>query len=54
MNAALENLSFRDLLKQMIALPEEIKDKCLFVKTHLKQNVDALVDLRNAVMHNKF
>lgn len=54
LNAALENLSFRDLLKQMIALPEEIKDKCLFVKTHLKQNVDALVDLRNAVMHNKF
>lgn len=54
LNAALESLSFRDLLKQMIALPEEIKDKCLFVKTHLKQNVDALVDLRNAVMHNKF
>lgn len=45
LNAALESLSFRDLLKQMIALPEEIKDKCLFVKTHLKQNVDALVDL---------
>lgn len=54
LNDTLELLEFSDLLKQMKKLPEEIKDRCVFVKAYLQQNIDALIVLRNAVMHNKF
>jgi len=54
LNDALENLSFSHLLKQMEKLPQEIKDVCISIKSYVNQNIKALIELRNAVMHNKF
>lgn len=54
LNDALERLEFSELLAQCMVLPEDIRQSCLFVSTHLKANLHALKELRNAVMHNKF
>lgn len=55
LNNALEHLSFSSLLNQCQKLPEEIKARCFSLnKNHLKKNLFALKELRNAVMHNKF
>lgn len=54
LNDALEHLDFYDLLKQCQKLPDKIKNDCLFSQEHLKRNLFALKELRNAVMHNKF
>lgn len=51
---ALENLSFRDLTSQVIALPNELVPKTFKNNKYLKQNLNSLIDLRNSVMHNKF
>ena len=50
----LEDLSFRHLLSQTKKLPESIKPKPFKHKKHLNQNLNSLIILRNAVMHNKF
>ena len=55
LNIILEDLGFRKLIKQMKQMPDEIKQKCdLLGRTRLKENTDALIVFRNAVMHNKF
>lgn len=55
LNDALEHLEFSSLLTQCQKLPEETKNKCFPSNgNHLKKNLFALKELRNAVMHNKF
>lgn len=55
LNEALEHIEFLSLLMQCLKLPEEIKNKCHFPSIkHLRKNLFALKELRNAVMHNKF
>ena len=55
LNVALEHLDFTSLLIQSERLPKGARDLCDFPKTKfLKQNLIALKELRNAVMHNKF
>lgn len=54
LNDALEHLEFRVLLKQITSLPQEIRDLCSLPQKRLKENIYALKELRNAVMHNKF
>lgn len=51
----LEGLGFRELIKQMKEMPDEIKQKCDFSgRTRLNKNTEALIVFRNAVMHNRF
>lgn len=50
----LEDLSFRCLINQIKKLPESIKPKSFKHKKYLNQNLNSLIILRNAVMHNKF
>ena len=55
LNVIIENLGFKELIKQMKQMPYHIKQKCNFLeKGWFNKNVCALNDLRNAVMHNKF
>jgi hypothetical protein len=56
LNNALEDLPFSELLWQTQAkgFPAEVKSLCPFPDTHLCENTKALIELRNAVMHNKF
>ncbi|MBD5414133.1 MAG: hypothetical protein HDR52_06925 [Treponema sp.] len=55
LNDALEHLEFSSLLTQCQRLPEETKNRCFPSNgNHLKKNLFALKELRNAVMHNKF
>lgn len=54
LNFALENLMFRDLLKQTYKLEDEINENILVKHKKINQNINALITLRNAVMHNKF
>ena len=55
LNVILEDLGFRELLKQLKSMPNDIKSNCNnFDKVRLKENLYALKELRNAVMHNKF
>lgn len=55
LNIILENLGFSELMNQMTKLPDGIKQKCnLSGRKRLRENIYALKELRNAVMHNKF
>lgn len=54
LNDALERLDFWGLLEQCKKLPDAAKKLCNFPTNHLNKNIRALVELRNAVMHNKF
>ena len=55
LDSILEGLGFSDLIKQMHNMPDIIKQKCYFVgRKRFKDNVFALKELRNAVMHNRF
>lgn len=55
LNDALEHIDFSVLLIQTSKLQYEGKLKNVFPKMkHLKENLIALKELRNAVMHNKF
>lgn len=54
LNDALERLEFSALLDQCKKLPDGVKMLCNFPANHLNKNIRALVELRNAVMHNKF
>jgi len=53
LKAILDDLLFSNLLRQVMKIPE-IRDKAIFVKEHITKNKDALIELRNDVMHNKF
>lgn len=54
MNAALEDILFSDLLKQVRLIKDSIDGCFIFPKDeYLKENIAALVELRNSVMHNK-
>ena len=50
----LEDLSFRCLIGQIKKLPESIKSKLFLYQKHLNKNLNSVIVLRNAVMHNKF
>lgn len=53
LDSILEGLGFKELIKQMNKMPDKIKQKCDFVgRKRLRDNVFALKELRNAVMHN--
>lgn len=54
LNEALEHLDFSTLINQCMKLPIALQNSCFFSDTHLKANISALIELRNAVMHNKF
>lgn len=54
LNIALEDLLFSDLLKQVQRFPENIREKFYPINSHEWVNINALINLRNAVMHNKF
>lgn len=55
LDSILEGLGFKELIKQMNKMPDKIKQKCDFVgRKRLRDNVFALKELRNAVMHNRF
>lgn len=54
MNAALEQILFSSLVNQIILIKDNIQDRFIFPNSkYLKENIDALIELRNAVMHNK-
>ena len=54
MNAALEEIHFSSLTKQIRLIKERVIDRFAFPDgNHLKKNFDALIELRNSVMHNK-
>lgn len=50
----LENLGFRSLLNQIKLLPDNLKEYSFNYNKPIRKNIDALIELRNAVMHNKF
>lgn len=50
----LENLGFRSLLNQIKLLPDNLKEYSFNSNKPIRKNIDALIELRNAVMHNKF
>ena len=50
----MEDLSFRCLIDQIKKLPESIKSKLFLYQKHLNKNLNSVIVLRNAVMHNKF
>lgn len=50
----LENLGFRSLLNQIKLLPDNLKEYNFNYNKPIRKNIDALIELRNAVMHNKF
>lgn len=54
LNDSLERLEFSVLLDQCRKLPDTVKLLCNLPTNHLNKNIHALVELRNAVMHNKF
>ena len=54
LNAALEKFEFSRLIIQMLKMPQSIKQKCGLVKKDAGKNATAIIELRNAVMHNKF
>lgn len=55
LDLALEHIDFKTLLHQSKIMPRDIIPLFEFPKTkHLGANIDALIALRNAVMHNKF
>ncbi|MGD9901501.1 MAG: hypothetical protein AB7S44_03065 [Spirochaetales bacterium] len=49
---SLELLKFGELLSQVKKLPN--KEKVLIITSHFTKNIEALIELRNAVFHNKF
>lgn len=55
LNTILEDLGFKELIKQIKRMPDEIKQSCgILNRTYLAKNFYAIKELRNAVMHNKF
>ena len=50
----LENLGFRSLLNQIKLLPDNLKEYSFNSNKPIRKNIDALIELRNVVMHNKF
>lgn len=57
LNDALERIEFSSLLNQIKDMPSKVRRKCYFPnknKKNIQNNIDALISLRNAVMHNKF
>ena len=54
MNAALEQILFSSLVNQIQLIKDNIENRFIFTDSkHLKENIDALIELRNAVMHNR-
>ena len=54
MNAALEQILFSSLISQVELVKDSIDDRFVFPESkRLEENKDALIELRNAVMHNK-
>lgn len=54
MDKALEHLDFAALLNQCKKCPPKVKTQFAFPHNHFDEKVEALIRLRNAVMHNKF
>lgn len=56
LNNALEDLPFSELLWQIQVkdMPEIVKSRCALPEKYLRENTKAIIELRNAVMHNKF
>lgn len=54
LNEALEHIDFSTLINQCEKLPVALKNTCFCYDAHLSANISALINLRNAVMHNKF
>lgn len=55
MDKALEKLDFSHLVNQLYKIRGVFQDKHLFSKnSRFKKNKDALIELRNCVMHNRF
>lgn len=55
LDSILEGLGFDGLIKQMNKMPDKIKQRCGMVgRKRLRDNLYAIKELRNAVMHNKF
>lgn len=54
LNVALEDILFSSLTKQIRLIKGDVVGRFLFPNdTHLTKNFDALIELRNSVMHNK-
>ncbi len=54
-NRALEEIDFRTLKRQCLKMPNKVKENLgLNNRPKLSNNLNSLVQLRNAVMHNKF
>ncbi len=55
LDSILQSLGFKELIKQMKKMPDDIKQKCSFSKRkRLIDNAYSLKELRNSVMHNRF
>ncbi len=55
MDKALEKIEFSALINQIYEIRNEITDRTFFSDIpHVRKNLDALVELRNSVMHNRF
>ena len=53
-NSALEEISFSALINQVVLLKDNFGEKFVFPNMfHFTKNKDALIELRNCVMHNK-
>lgn len=53
-NSALEEISFSTLINQVVLLKDNFGEKFVFPSMfHFTKNKDALIELRNCVMHNK-
>ena len=53
-NSALEEISFSTLINQVVLLKDNFGEKFVFPNMfHFTKNKDALIELRNCVMHNK-
>lgn len=54
MSVALEEIHFSTLIRQIAKIKDRFGDRFVFPGTsHIKANIDALIELRNGVMHNK-
>ena len=55
MDRALERLEFSHLINQLYKMRDVFDNVFIFPDSvHLKKNKDALIELRNCVMHNRF
>ncbi len=54
LNSALDDILFGELISQVILLGEEDKNNLVKYTVYSDQNLRAIVELRNAVSHNRF